>query len=84
MLVLYMLVVGLCVKIRCVVYFIYVREVALLFLCSAPHPEIFREMSNLNQKVMAVTGSQDGAMLWAPDHRTECGARGDLDDRLSS
>lgn len=84
MLVLYMLGVGLCREARCVVYFIYIPGVALLFLCSASRLEIFRGMPNLNQKVMAVTGSQDGAMLWAPDHRTESGARGDLDDRLSS
>lgn len=36
-------------------YFICIPEVALLLICSAPRPEIFREMSNLNQKVMAVT-----------------------------
>lgn len=49
----------------CGVLFMYSEE-ALLFLYSAPRRQILWDTSSPKSKVMAVTGSQDGAMLRAP------------------
>lgn len=66
MLVLYMLVVGLCSEIQvCGVLFIYSGG-GFAFLLQHSPALIICWVSNLNQKVMAVTGPQDGAMLRAP------------------